>query len=81
LVNFTPRPLYQQEKNAVRTEQEAVWAPELVWKVLQKGKKIASPATQLKPGATAAIRYTNCVTLFTSSNTKFTAKLPRDGSR
>ena len=34
--NFTPRPLYPQERTRVPTEQDAVWAPEPVWTIWRR---------------------------------------------
>jgi len=35
VINATPWPLYPQERDLVRTVQEAVWAPEPVWAVAE----------------------------------------------
>jgi hypothetical protein len=41
-VNFTPRPLYPQEKTPVPIEQKAGRAPESVWAVLENRKYLAA---------------------------------------
>jgi hypothetical protein len=47
VVNFTPRPPYLPGKNPVRIEEEAGWAPELVWTFWRR-EKISFETVQLR---------------------------------
>jgi hypothetical protein len=52
LASFMPWPLYPLGKPLVPTEQEARWAPELVW-ILQSREKISYPCQQSNPSCPA----------------------------
>jgi hypothetical protein len=41
-MNSTSRPIYPRERDPVPTVQEAGWAPEPVWKGVEKRKSLAS---------------------------------------
>jgi hypothetical protein len=46
MISFTPRPLYPPEEPPVTIEQEAVWAPEPVWKLWNREKSSAHAGNQ-----------------------------------
>ena len=77
LVNFKAWLLYQRERTAVDIEQEAGWAPEPVWKVLQKGTNFSPHGIQTPVPPSLQL----VATRFYTTTTKFTAKLSWDGSR
>jgi hypothetical protein len=61
VVNFKPQPFYLQETTLVPIEQDAGWAPYLIWRVLEKRKFLASPGFEPQTVQPVGSCYTNTI--------------------
>jgi hypothetical protein len=58
-VNFTPQPLNPQERSPLPIEQEAGWAPELVWMIWRVENILSLPGFKPQIIRSVASQYAN----------------------